>query len=244
MATFKLLTKNNTKILKGTKYGYATYILHLAPSTLSGFNTCPMASAGCAAACLNTAGRGGMFKKGEDTNTIQKARIRKTFYFFNEREWFMMDLASDIYAAIAEAKRNNLIPVFRLNGTSDIRWENEPVAIGAVVYPNIMTAFPNVQFYDYTAIPNRRNIPPNYHLTFSLKENNLAAAIKKLYEGMNVAVVFGGKLPEMWNGYRVVPGDDSDLRFRDGDDAGPVVVGLTAKGRAKKDTSGFVQWAA
>lgn len=244
MATFKLLTKNNTKILKGTKYGYATYILHLAPSTLSGFNTCPMASAGCAAACLNTAGRGGVFKKGEATNTIQKARIRKTFYFFNEREWFMMDLASDIYAAIAEAKRNDLIPVFRLNGTSDIRWENEPVAIGSVVYPNIFAAFPNVQFYDYTAIPNRRNIPSNYHLTFSLKENNLATAIKKLHDGMNVAVVFGGKLPEMWNGYRVVPGDDSDLRFRDGDDSGPVVVGLTAKGRAKKDTSGFVQWAA
>lgn len=241
MASFKLLTSSNTKTLKGEKYGYATYILHLAPSTLSGFNTCPMASKGCAAACLNTAGRGGMFKKGEDTNTIQKARIRKTLYFFNDRQWFMNDLVSDIHTAIIEAKRHNLIPVFRLNGTSDIRFENEPVAIGGHIYPNVMMAFPDVTFYDYTKLPNRRNIPANYYLTFSLSESNIETALAKLNQGMNVAVVFGGKLPEVWNGFPVISGDDSDLRFND-----PVghVIGLTAKGRAKKDTSGFVQMAA
>ena len=241
MANFKLLSSSNPKTLKGNKFGYATYILHLAPAKLSGFNVCPMASAGCSAACLNTAGRGGMFKKGEDTNSVQKARIRKTLYFFNDRNWFMADLASDVHAAIAEARKHELVPVFRLNGTSDIRWENEPVAIGATIYPNIMTAFPDVQFYDYTKIENRRDLPANYHLTFSLSEINLIAAKDKLAQGWNVAVVFAGALPETWNGFPVINGDDSDLRFRDGTGN---VIGLTAKGRAKKDTSGFVQIAA
>lgn len=241
MARFKLLSDSNPKMLKGTKYGYMSYILHLAPSVLSGINTCPMASIGCAAACLNTAGRGGMFKKGEDTNFIQKARIRKTLQFFNDREWFMTDLASDVRIATLESRAAGLIPVFRLNGTSDIRWENEPVAIGSTLFPNIMGAFHDFQFYDYTKIENRRDIPSNYHLTFSLSESNLPAAIKMLNRGTNVAVVFSGLLPETWHGFPVVNGDDSDLRFRDGSG---VVVGLSAKGRAKYDTSGFVQFAA
>ena len=54
----KLLSVGNPKTLKGMAQGYNTYILHLAPFTLSGRNTCPKATAGCAAACLNTAGRG------------------------------------------------------------------------------------------------------------------------------------------------------------------------------------------
>ena len=84
-----LLSVGNPKTLKGMKEGYNTYILHLAPHTLSGHNTCPKATAGCSAACLNTAGRGGMFKKGEFTNNIQKARIRKTELFYENRNQFM-----------------------------------------------------------------------------------------------------------------------------------------------------------
>ena len=68
----KLLSIGNPKILKGIKSGFNTYILHLAPAKVSGYNTCPKATAGCEAACLNTAGRGGMFKKGETTNVIQR----------------------------------------------------------------------------------------------------------------------------------------------------------------------------
>ena len=66
----KLLSVGNPKTLKGMKQGYNTFILHLAPGSLSGHNTCPKATAGCLSACLNTAGRGGMFKRGENTNTI------------------------------------------------------------------------------------------------------------------------------------------------------------------------------
>ena len=117
---FKLLSTANPKIQKGTKQGYLSFILHLAPADLSGKETCPKRTVGCTAACLNTAGRGGMFKKGENTNMIQKARIRKTKYFFEDRDAFMLDLAYDIQKAIRFAERKGLTPVFRLNGTSDL----------------------------------------------------------------------------------------------------------------------------
>ena len=92
----KLLSTGNPKVLKGMSQGYMTYILHLAPASLSGYNTCAKATAGCEAACLNTAGRGGMFKRGENTNTIQQARIRKTNLFYNDRERFFRLLVADI----------------------------------------------------------------------------------------------------------------------------------------------------
>ena len=107
---FKLLSTANPKIQKGTKMGYLSFILHLAPADLSGRETCPKRTVGCTAACLNTAGRGGMFKRGENTNMIQKARIRKTQYFFNNRAEFMVDLANDIKKAIRFAERKGLTP--------------------------------------------------------------------------------------------------------------------------------------
>ena len=109
---FKLLSTANPKIQKGTKMGYLSFILHLAPADLSGRETCPKRTAGCTAACLNTAGRGGMFKRGENTNVIQKARIRKTNYFFADRAGFMLDLYKDIQKAIKFAERQGLTPVF------------------------------------------------------------------------------------------------------------------------------------
>ena len=110
----KLLSTGNPKVLKGQAQGYNTYILHLAPANLSGFETCPKRTAGCSAACLNTAGRGGMFKKGETTNMIQQARIRKTKQFFQDRAGFMADLVKDIQLAIKQSARLDLIPVFQI----------------------------------------------------------------------------------------------------------------------------------
>jgi hypothetical protein len=220
----KLLTIGNTKTVKGEALGYMTFIMHLAPSTLSGYNTCPMASAGCAAACLNTAGRGRF-------TAIQEARIRKTKWFFEDRESFMAQLVKDIQAAIRKADREQMIPVFRLNGTSDIRWETVPVA----GFRNIMSMFPNVQFYDYTKLTNRKNIPSNYHLTFSRSESNDAYVTTMMNRGFNVAIVFD-VLPETYNGVKVIDGTETDLRFLDDKN---VIVGLIAKGKAKKDNSGF-----
>jgi hypothetical protein len=247
---YKLLTPGNPKTIKGEARGYWTFILHLAPARLSGFNVCPMATEGCRAACLNTAGRGGMMKgvarlTEADVaaglhNTIQTARIRRTRQFFEGREAFMADLVADMSKAIRKATEAGFTPVFRLNGTSDIRWESVPVAGHA----NIMAAFPDVQFYDYTKLPNRKHLPANYALTFSLADGNDGAALTALANGYNVAAVFRDKatvaryVAAGFMGRPVANGDETDLRFLD--PAGHVIA-LYAKGNAKTDASGFVR---
>jgi len=240
----KLLSTGNPKVLKGMAQGYMTYILHLAPATLSGYNVCAKATQGCIAACLNTAGRGGMFKKGETTNVIQKARIRKTELFFEDRVQFMALLVKDIELAIKQSIRMKLFPVVRLNGTSDIAWEKYEVARDGITYSNIFAAFPDLEFYDYTKILGRKiNHIENYSLTFSAADGNDADVAKAMQQGYNIATVFGIKktlpMPETYMGRPVFNGDDSDLRFLD---PHGVVVGLYAKGKAKKDTSGFVKY--
>jgi hypothetical protein len=228
-----LLTVGNPKLLKGQKKGYLSSVLHLAPADLSGKNTCPKATAGCKAACLNTAGRGGIFKKGETTNVIQQARIRKTKAFFENRQAFLNELVVEIIKTIKSAEKKNLIPVFRLNGTSDIAFEKYEIANGK----NIFQMFPDVQFYDYTKIVGRKvSHIPNYHLTFSKADGNDMDVRLAASNGMNVAAVFH-KLPETYIGRPVINGDETDLRFLD---PKGVIVGLKAKGKAKKDTSGFV----
>jgi hypothetical protein len=224
----KLLSTANPKIQKGTKLGYLSFILHLAPATLSGKETCPKRTAGCTAACLNTAGRGGMFRKGENTNIIQQARIRKTRMFFEARDAFMAALEADIKLGIRQAAKLGLTPVFRLNGTSDLAWEKY----------GIIEKFPQVQFYDYTKVLGRKIAHlQNYHLTFSAADGNDADVAKAVSAGMNVAAVFD-KLPSEYMGREVINADEHDLRFLD---PKGVIAGLKAKGRAKKDTSGFVR---
>lgn len=239
-----LLTTGNPKIEKGLEFGFLPFILHLAPANLSGFETCPKRTAGCTKACLNTAGRGGLFKRGESTNVIQQARIRKTRYFFTDRTAFLADLVKDIEKAIVKAKRQGLVPVFRLNGTSDLSWEKYRVIRDGIEYRNVFSVFPDVQFYDYTKVLGRKvQDIPNYHLTFSAADGNDKDVNKAIAQGYNVAVVFGLKkseaLPVRYLNLPVFNGDDSDLRFLD--PAG-VIVGLYAKGRAKNDLSGFVKY--
>lgn len=230
----KLLTINgNPKITKGdVTSGYLTAILHLSPANLSGYETCPKRSAGCSNACLNLSGRGGMFKKGESTNVIQQARIRKTKYFFEAQKDFLNDLRAELKSFIKKCDKLGLKPAVRLNGTSDILWEKT----------GLISEFPTIQFYDYTAIDARFkaswDLPKNYHLTFSRKENNDDAVNRVLNDGGNVAVVFRKYLPETYKGKKVIDGTKTDLRFLDEKN---VIVGLVAKGsRAKKDTSGFI----
>ena len=227
---FKLLSTANPKIQKGTKEGYLSFILHLSPYDVAGVgNVCPKATAGCIAACLNTAGRGGMFTPEQGTNTIQEARKRKTRLFFADRNAFMLDLYADIQKAIRFAERKGLTPVFRLNGTSDLSWEK--YELGATG-KNIFQLFPTVQFYDYTKVLGRKvKDIPNYHLTFSRAESNDADVARALSEGLNVAAVYDA-IPE-----GMYSADETDLRFLD-----PKVgmIGLKAKGRARKDYSGFV----
>ena len=226
----KLLTVENAKTVKGESLGYLTGILYLAPANESGvMNTCQFATAGCKAACLYTAGRAAMFP------AIGIARVKKTVWLHNDRAGFLEQLRSDIRALVRKAARMHLTPAVRVNGTSDMPW----MAL------QLSAEFPTVQFYDYTKLPRPwLRTRANYHITFSLSESNFQDAFDCLQHGMNLAVVFNTPkskpLPDMWRGFHVVDGDAHDLRFLDQHRLG-LVIGLHAKGRAKKDTSGFVQ---
>ena len=227
----KLLTTSNTKIRKGEKLGFMSFGIHLAPAKLSGFNVCKDASKGCAAACLNTAGMGVY-------STVQAARIAKTKLFFSDKQAFMTQLFKEINSAIRKAEKNGMIPCFRLNLTSDLPWEK--ILLNG---QSVFQAFPKVQFYDYTKSVNRmteflnKQLPSNYHLTFSRSESNGVIADSILKSGGNVAMVFRKSLPKKYLGARVIDGDETDLRFKDGKGK---VIGLKEKGLAKKDLTGFV----
>jgi hypothetical protein len=216
---FQLLTVSNTKTLKSIEQGYFTAIMHLQPSK----TLCPFASSGCFESCLNTAGRGNF-------SNVQKARAKRSEFYHNDTESFFKLLRYELSQFVAYSNYIGLKPCIRLNGTSDILLEKKQG------FKNIMREFKNVQFYDYTKIPGREKLPKNYHLTFSRSEVNENDCLNELQKGRNVAVVFD-VLPTTWNGYPVICGDNDDLRFLDPKN---VVVGLTAKGKAKKDDSGFV----
>jgi hypothetical protein len=215
---------SNTKIAKSEKSGkgYMTAIMHLAPSDVSGFNVCQEASEGCAGACLFTAGRGRF-------ENVHSARINRTRLLFLNRKLFLSLLIKEISAHRVKAKKAGKIPAVRLNGTSDLPWER--------IFPQLFTIFSDVVFYDYSKVPSRLGkTPSNYHLTFSRSETNNSEVIKALENGHNVAIVFS-ELPDYYMGYKVINGDEDDLRFLDPEN---VIVGLSAKGEAKKDESGFV----
>jgi hypothetical protein len=244
MSNKPLLTVDgNPKVMKGNKLGYLTAILHLAPADVAetGVNLCPASTAGCRAGCLTLAGRGGMLNPKTGTNTIQEARKRKSRQFVNDKEAFVKSLIVEVGKFVVKAERKGTIPTVRLNGTSDIVWERI-----LVDGKSIMQHFPSVTFYDYSKLANRKDLPANYSLTFSLAENNDAQACVALNNGINVAVVFAvarsKSLPATFaiggKSFPVINGDETDLRFLD---SKGVIVGLRAKGRARKDTSGFVR---
>ena len=232
MPTYKLLSSSIPKIDKSNKIQdkYFSRIMYLEPSNLADCKrtVCPYAKiAMCEEGCLNTACMCRVYP------SIQKARIRKTLLFLNEYETFMSQLVEDINKFIKECAKLNKLPCLRLNGTSDIQWEHQEY-IGKTVFE----MFPQIQFYDYTKIHTRKvEGIPNYHLTWSYSEAN--DKYSKLFDKVpnNKAVVFRNLLPSMFKDVKVIDGDEHDMRFLDEPN---VVVGLKAKGKAKKDSSGFV----
>ena len=218
---------NNAKTIKGQKLKVKTAILYLAPANESGFNMCPMASAGCKASCLFTAGRGKF-------NNVRRGRINKTIYFMKDRANFLKQLIKEIRQHADKCKREGYTPAVRLNGTSDVSWERF----------KIFEMFPNVRFYDYTKIYKRAlkwargEYPKNYHITYSLNEDNKKEAFDILKKGGNISAVFRNKkLPKKFKGFKVIDADKSDVRFKDPKN---VIAGLYAKGKAINDQSGFV----
>ena len=217
---------NNAKTVKGQKYGFMTAILYLAPSNQSGFNVCPQASKGCKKACLYTAGHGAY-------DSVKQGRINKTLWYIQERKTFLDKLRKEINAFIKKAKSKGLVPCIRLNGTSDISWENT----------GLIDEFKSIQWYDYTKVYKRAlkfvngTLPKNYHITYSLNEDNKKQAFDILKKGGNISVVFRKSLPKKFMSYKVVNADINDLRFLDPHNS---IAGLVAKGKAKNDYSGFV----
>jgi hypothetical protein len=228
-----LFGTQNAKTIKGEKLGYTTLILYMSPEkqNTAGKNLCAHASEGCKAACLFTAGRGKF-------SNVMTARIHKTEYFLRERSLFL----EQVYNEVAKGyKKYGKTLAVRLNGTSDIPYENLIIKDNK----NIMQLFPEVQFYDYTKDFSRMLKPqaPNYHLTYSVDERPVTRinAATALSSGLNAAMVFNVKdeseLPAEYMGFPVINGDEHDLTFLHGNG---VIVGLKAKGAAKKDTTGFV----
>ncbi len=220
----------NAKTVKGQAYGYMTAILYLLPSA----KLCPGSSSGCLATCLNTAGHGGL-------NIVQDARRKKTKHFITDPQAFMNQLSLEIIKFIAQAQRKNLIPVVRLNGTSDIDWAEHTIA-----GHNLFDIFEDIQFYDYTKVLSRlqkSKAYPNYHLTFSRSENNTDQCFDAIAQGFNVGVVASKEYQPQLLSMGHIDGDKHDLRFLDDKDKsglGQLVI-LKAKGRArKKDHNRFV----
>jgi len=224
MTVKTLITEQNAKTTKGEKFGYLTGILYMAPhSIVKGINMCPWATESCKKACLYSAGRGKF-------SNVQAARVRKTELFRDDKDAFFNVLIKDITRLEKKAEKKGLKLAIRLNGTSDIPWENYKIE-GFTIFD----IFPKVQFYDYTKAIHRANkaLPKNYHLTLSYtgeNDKNIFDIAKR--ESKNIAIVFSGKeLPKKYKGLKVLNGDDHDLRFIDSTNS---IIGLLAKGDAKK----------
>jgi hypothetical protein len=178
---------------------------------------------------LYTAGRGAF-------SNVQKARQRKTDFFFSDMTGFLTQLYKELQLINAKAMLDNRAVAVRLNGTSDLDFFS--LFNIKDIIDDSLSHFPNLVFYDYTKNLKRalQYLGTNYHLTLSKSESNKEECVAYLKQGGNVAMVFD-KIPNMWWGYEVVNGDESDLRYMDRKN---VIIGLKAKGKARKDTSGFV----
>lgn len=224
-----LLSKGDTNA-KTIKNSLKTYIMYMAPHKLvDGFNLCPYASPACAKACLNSAGRGTF-------SNVQLARINKSKYWAYDREKFYIQLTNELLTIAHKAAKTGEKIAIRLNGTSDVPHLELIERYTGINF--LSDTYNHLYFYDYTKNPNQaeKYLNSNYKITFSRSECNEADALRLLKLGVNVAVVFN-ELPTYWHGYKVINGDETDLRYFD---PSGVVVGLKAKGKAKKDVLGFV----
>jgi hypothetical protein len=219
-----LLTTRNKKLLKGESFGYKTYGLSLSPynQNSQGKNICPMASLGCASACLFNAGHGSM-------SNVIKGRTNKTEFFLANRSGFLNMLYIEIAQLELKHKLEGTKFAVRLNVTSDISYETFKIKDNK----NIFELFPDVIFYDYSKnyLRFKKELPKNYHLTFSRSETNHKIAMELLAKGVNIAMVFD-KTPNNFEGYKVIDGDISDTRFLDDKQ---VIVGLKYKKNTGKN---------
>lgn len=225
-----LLSKGSTNA-KTSKNELTTFIMYLAPANMvDGVNMCPFASPECIALCLNTAGRG-VF------SNVQQSRINKTELWRDSREQFYIQLGNELLKIHDQAMKQNKNIAIRLNGTSDIDHLGLLLRYTGINF--LDNFYSDLIFYDYTKNINHVKKYKNsrYHLTFSRSECNDATVDQAIQLGVNIAVVFRNELPATYKGLQVINGDLSDLRINDPKQC---IVGLIAKGKAKKQASNFV----
>jgi len=222
-------SQGNLKLRKTQNDVFNPFDLPLYVASLSLFPdsiTCPGSkAAGCMDPCLKETGNGAIYPE------VNEARKRKTQFFHEQKDDFLKLLKHELNLHDQHAKRTNRKAVVRLNVISDIDYENY----------GIPQAFPDVFFYDYTKRAARltKPLPDNYQLMFSYsgRPQYRNQVLKAWNTGVPVAVVFRGQMPTEFLNRRVINGDKSDLRNVY---AKNCIVGLSAKGPAKKDDSGFV----
>ena len=251
MSSDRFFCVDSPKAIKANAFGYLNAINYMAPANTAGAgNLCPHASPGCLALCLGWySGQSGMLSNAEletGSNATRASRARKSRLFMHDRKAFYALMINGVFAAKRKAERQGLLLCVRLNGSTDIAWENAKGTSGKA----IIDAFHDVQFVDYTKNYKRMirfcegKLPSNYHLTFSRSETNWTECVDVARAGGNIAVVFdhATKARALMCGYRglrVIDGDLSDLRHLD--PGGGFIVALSPKGRkTKSDQSGFV----
>jgi hypothetical protein len=236
--------KNQVKVLlskgdsnaKTAKNELKTFILYMSPFTQNSFgvNLCPKASKACPILCLATAGRMGMI------NAVS-SRVRKADFFISDRKAFLTLLLKELQTISKSAVKGDYKVAIRLNGTTDLDFFG---LMKAGLNFDLFT-LPNLVFYDYTKILGKvvkyqsAIKSGKYVLTFSRSESNFEDCKKALAMGVNVAVVFGSDAlkPHTFEGFPVLDGDKTDIEMLK---VSGFILALRAKGKAKKDTSGFV----
>lgn len=218
-----------TKHIKSIEYNELVYTIYLAPADSSGYEVCSMRNIECTDLCLNESG---MNRMNMNDEFINRSRIKKTQLFFENREYFVKWMMYEIELTKMKADKLGMSFSVRINNTSDIN----PISFYLDVNGkklNILELFPDVQFYDYTKVPNRTKLMKmysNYDLTFSFDGHNKETCLRMLENNVRVAVVFD-KLPETLWGYKVIDGDLYDMRYRDEKN---VIIGLKFKRVRKK----------
>lgn len=220
----KLLGRNgNTKLVKTSK---GQDILLAGLSMMPTRELCPSSKAAeCFEDCIKNSGLAAVF------TSVNEARQRKTDWFLEDQEGFLIRYKRELTNLIKLAKKHGKQPVVRSNVFSDVAWEE----LG------IPQAFPEIFWYDYTKRAARiGNTPDNYELMFSYsgapkyqKQVEIA-----LQTDVPIAVVFKNGMPKEFLGREVIDGDKSDLKNLQ---ARNKVVGLKLKGNeAKKSNSPFI----
>jgi hypothetical protein len=231
----KLLSEGSTNA-KTVKNELKSYIMYLSPSNQNSFGKtiCVKESEGCRNGCLVTT-----YRMSWGPNIA--ARVRKTDFYFEDRKAFCTMLFSELSEISRKAVKGKYKVAIRLNGTSDLDF----FAIVKNQIGKDLLSLDNLVFYDYTKLIGKvlkyqeSMKAGKYFLTFSRSENNWSECLKALSMGVNVAVVFANDKikPANFEGFQVIDGDETDIEMMK---VSGHILALRAKGKAIKDTTGFV----